>query len=135
MILMATETMTVDIQEYVDEYVQLHRQCKEIEAQLKSLRKKIEPFMEENGIDSIMNTDKTGAIALEPANMAIVSAQYTTYSKELLAVLGQEVIDMVVETVVDRDKLDALVTLGAVESDMIKPYKQYKEIRKFTVKK
>lgn len=132
---MATETIPVDIQSDVDEYVDIHRQCKELEAQLKRLRKKIEPFMEENSIDSIMNTGKTGAIIIEPSNMAVVTAQYTTYSKELLAVLGQEVVDMVVATVVDRDKLEALVTLGAVESDIIKPYRQYKAIRKFIVKK
>jgi hypothetical protein len=131
----ATQTIPENIQQDVDEYVLLHRQCKELEAQLKKLRKEVEPYMEENELDIIMNSDRTGAIALEPANQAIVTAQYTTYSKELLAVLGKEVIEMVVETVVDRDKLDALVTLGAVQSDVIKPYKQFRAVRKFTVKK
>jgi hypothetical protein len=130
-----TPVIPEDIQEAVDEYVPLHKAYKEMEAQLKKLRKQIEPFMEENSVDLIMNTDKTGSIALVDSNMAIVTAQYTSYSTELLAKLGKEVVEMVAETVVNKDKLEAMVSLGAIEPEVIKPYRQFKAIRKFTVKK
>lgn len=135
MMIVQTQLIPANIQEQVDEYVDLHKACKELESRLKKLRKEIEPFMEENELESIRNSAGNGAIHLEPSNMAIVTAQFTAYSPSILEQLGKEVAEMVMETVVDRDKLEAMVKLGVIQEDHIKPYKQFKAVRKFTVKK
>jgi hypothetical protein len=121
-----------DITNAVDQYIPMYKEYKKLEAKMKKLRKKIEPFMKENDVVSLEGTEE-GFIRIEKRNIGNTTARYSTYDPDLIAELPKEVQDVCVLQVIDRDKLEALVALEAVDEEIVGQYKNEKIVPCFTI--
>ncbi len=106
------------IQDKVDKYIELDEQVKQMQADLRKLRKSIEPYMMERGIPRINGTVR-GSIQLETRNMAVITGKYTTYDLDLIApILSDEARKQCIVPVIDRDILDLLVKTKKVPPEV-----------------
>lgn len=115
----------------VDEALELDAQIKELSKKLKELRNEIEPYMRENNVKEIVG--KNGAVALQPRNMALVTAQYTTYSTDVLDLMSAKDAKEAKVILVDREKVEALDKLGRLSSSP-EQYRIYNSVEAFTFK-
>ncbi len=109
-----------DIQLAVDQYLELYSVYKQLEKKIDELRKVIEPYMKENGLEHVANSDGTGRVQLALAERPIVTSRYTTYdADEICSLLNASVWKKCVVEVVDKEKLEALAKMGEVPEEVL----------------
>jgi hypothetical protein len=109
-----------DIQLAVDQYLELYSVYKQLEKKIDELRKVIEPYMKENGLDHVANSDGTGRVQLTLAERPIMTSRYTTYdADEICSLLNASVWKKCVVEVVDKEKLEALAKMGEVPEEVL----------------
>jgi hypothetical protein len=107
------------VQDAVDQYVKLYQVFKQLEEKIQELRKEIEPFMKDNGTDSIPDRNHIGKVHMTVQKRAKMTSRYTTYDvDELSKALEPTVVKKCLVEVVDRDKVDALTKLGEIPSEL-----------------
>ena len=123
-----------EIQMDVDDYLELHEMYTQLEAQLKKLRKNIEPFMEVNDITRIEGSNGK-AIEIVDQVRANVTSNFTTYDVDAVRdMVPKRYLNQVIVECVDRDKLEALVKLGRVKQTVYR-HKTFKSTPCFMVRK
>jgi hypothetical protein len=123
-----------EVQLAVDEYLELYRQYKQIDAALKELRGVIEPFLKEHAESAIEGSNGEGKIELTRTQRPIMNAQYTTYGlADISALLPANVLKKCTVQVIDKDRLEALGKLGEIPEDVL-GCRQTKESVSFTVR-
>jgi hypothetical protein len=123
-----------EILDAVELYALKDAQAKQLEKELKALRKQIEPYMLERSLSSIESD--SGTIVIEPRNMAMITSRYTSYEvDDVLKVVSDPVLlaDCIVE-VVDKEAIDAYIKLGKIPKE-VEELKQYRETDWFVVKR
>lgn len=116
---MLTVNIPETVQDAVDQYLELYQVSKQLEERMGGLRKVIEPFMKDNGVDALRNRKQTGKIQLVLQERAKVTARYTTYEvASLLQVLDSSLVQRCLVEVVDKEKVEALCKLGEIPSDV-----------------
>ncbi len=121
-----------DIQAKVDEYIEMDAVMKKMQAELKKLRKEIEPYMEERGLTVIQGSER-GSISLMPRVMPVMNARYTSYDKNgVISLLDDEAIEQCIVEVVDKDVLELLVKTNKAPKE-VHQYKVVNETRAFTI--
>jgi hypothetical protein len=109
-----------DIQLAVDQYLELYSVYKQLEKKIDELRKVIEPYMKENELKDIFNSDGTGRVQLALTERPVVTSRYTTYDvDELSGLLKPGVWKKCVVEVVDKEKLEALAKMGEVPEEVL----------------
>jgi hypothetical protein len=122
-----------EIQETVDEYIKIDAQAKKLTALLKKMRKDIEPHMVATGLHLIEGT-RGGSISLEPKEMAITTANFSSYSTEdVIPLLDAKAKKQCIVRVVDRDALEHLVKMKQAPADVLE-LKQTKSTLAFTIR-
>jgi hypothetical protein len=114
------ETVPVQIQDAVDQYMELHQVSKQLEERMKELREIILSFMKEHEMKQIHDKNRTGKVQLSVTERATMTSRYTTYDlAELAKSLNPVQLQKCVVSVVDKEKLDALSKLGEVDADVL----------------
>ncbi|WP_067623142.1 DUF7376 domain-containing protein [Alicyclobacillus acidiphilus] len=109
------ENIPDTVQDAVDQYVESYQVYKQLEERIQSLRKVIEPFMKESGIDVIPDRKRIGRVQLTVQERAKLTSRYTTYEVEQLRqVLAPDLVEKCLVEVVDKDKVEALSKLGEI---------------------
>ncbi|MFB5190657.1 DUF7376 domain-containing protein [Alicyclobacillus fastidiosus] len=113
------ETIPDVVQDAVDQYVELYQVFKQLEERVQALRKEIEPFMKDSGIESISDRNRLGKVQMTVQNRAKMTSRYTTYDvHELSKLLSPELVEKCLVEVVDRERVDALTKLGEISSEV-----------------
>ena len=117
----------------VDRYITLYSYYKRIEKEMKELRTDLTEYMEDTGLTSIQGSEGK-KVSLVETDMAYISANYTSYNAEdVMPHLTPSARKKCIVRVVDRDALEALMTLGEVP-ETVKTLKRKKPITNFVVK-
>ena len=107
------------VQDAVDQYMEFYQVSKQLEERMQALRKVIEPFMKENGLNAIRDRNKTGKVQLNVQERAKMTSRYTTYTaEELSKALDPNLVQRCLVEVIDKDKVEALVKLGEISTDL-----------------
>lgn len=115
------QNIKLDAQEKVDEYLQLHRQYKELERRMKELRDDIEPYMLDKGVKEISASNGVGALKVSIQNRAPVNSRYTAYDYDAVAPkLSEEAKQLCVKKVIDSTMLKLAVESGVAPKDVLK---------------
>lgn len=123
-----------EIQSAVDQYVELYQVSKQLEDRMKELKVSILTFMNENGVDDIMDRQGRGKVQLSVTERATLTSRYTTYDMDVVAnMLDSAVLERCVVSVVDKEKLEALSQLGEVDSAILS-HKSTKPTQALSVK-
>lgn len=108
-----------NVQLAVDEYLQYHSQLKALEAKLKELREVVEDYMEQTKAVIVMGSNG-GAITRTPVERPTMNAKYTTYDPDVVEpMLSDEAKKQCIVKRVDKDILEALSKLGAVDPSVL----------------
>jgi hypothetical protein len=111
------------IQDKVDEYISLHKHVAELNAELKKLRKDIEPYMQTRELDEIEGSEG-GKVYYTNTERVTASARFQTYDPIGLAeVLSVDHYNECIREVIDADKLNLLVKDGHVGKSVAEKYK------------
>ncbi|ACI91076.1 gp34.36 [Bacillus phage SPO1] len=116
----------------VEVYIQKYSEMKALEAQLKMMRAEIEEYMEKKNLPIIEALN--GSVSFQTSTRPVNSALYTTYDIGVVSVLSEEVVEEVIATVIDRDKLNAFVKAGKADQKEVEKYKLGKTTTSFRVK-
>jgi YbbR domain-containing protein len=124
--------ISLDIQTKVDEYIELDAKMKSINAELKKLRKDIEPYMTEKNITVIPGTVR-GSVSLEPRNMAVTSARLTSFDVDgVVSLLDAKARKECIVKAVDKDMLELLVKTGRAPME-VNQFRIYRPTVAFTI--
>lgn len=108
------------IQTEVDQYIELYQVSKQLEGRMKDLKSKILSFMQENQMDEIWDSKRTGKVQLSASERAPLTTRYTTYDIDVLStLLTPTILERCVVSVIDKEKLEALRQLGEVDEEVL----------------
>ena len=117
---MTTKTKRVPkhIQAEVDKYIELDALVKKYTAELKEMRKEIEPYMHAHGV-SVIKGSLRGSISLKPRDMAITTARYSSYDVDgVVSLLDNKAKKEAIVQVVDKEVLELLVKTGKAPAEV-----------------
>lgn len=113
------ENIPGTVQDAVDQYMEFYRVYKQLEEKMQEMRKIIEPFMKDNGVDAISDRKQTGRVQLTLQERAKMTSRYTTYDiEELSKAFDSKLVKKCLVEVVDKEKVEALTKLGEFPSDI-----------------
>ena len=108
------------VQEAVDQYVEIYQVWKQLEVRMKSLRDVILPFMKEHEIQEIPDKLNMRKVQLFITQRAAMTSRYTTYDfAELAALMNPALLEKCVVSVVDKEKVMALSSLGEIDESIL----------------
>ena len=113
------ENIPGTVQDAVDQYMEFYKVYKQLEERMQEMRKIIEPFMKDNGVDAISDRKQTGKVQLTLQERAKMTSRYTTYDiAELSKAVEPNLVKKCLVEVVDKDKVEALAKLGELPHDI-----------------
>lgn len=113
-------TISSNVQDMIESYIEKHKQYKDLEKQLKLLRSSIEPFMTDNNLNVVVSMANKGKITLDSLERPVVTSRYTYYNLDLVnPYLSVQARRKCVVNLIDKEALEALEKLKEVPADAL----------------
>lgn len=114
------QNIRLDMQKKVDSYLEKHKELKDLEREVKKLKKEIEPYMDGKGIDELRSTGG-GIVRLTPSNRPIITSRYSSFDVGIIEpfLKTKKAKKQCIINVVDADVLKLLVATGEVDEAVL----------------